>query len=233
MLKTIILGSLSVVIVGCSQNLWVKPGASQQDFGIDKYQCMQQAQQRVSGAYVNAYGGASSNRVITNEGLFNACMNSKGWSLQSSSNIEQSQAQNRQQAESTKYRQEGLTQSRLALCGDSRFEAYFAKTACKISDLSLAQLADGSRVTPAQKKAMDQLSPELNSINRETINLQQSISGKSTGARVSTLQSAFDADEKNRLNLYTGKITWGQYNTTRKEIAKDFATKMNNINQAK
>ena len=113
MKKTLTIAS-ALFLCSCSQPLWVKPGASQQDFGVDKYQCMQQAQQRVSGTYVNAYGGASSNKVITNEGLFDACMNSKGWSLQSSNTLERSAAQQRQQVEQNTYRFEMLTQRRAA-----------------------------------------------------------------------------------------------------------------------
>jgi hypothetical protein len=60
---------------------WNKPGASQQEFSENKYSCMQQSQQRVSGARVNAYGGASASEVVTNQGLFNACMNAQGWYL--------------------------------------------------------------------------------------------------------------------------------------------------------
>jgi hypothetical protein len=35
---------------------------------------MQQSQQRVSTAFVNQYGGAGNNSVITNENLFGACI---------------------------------------------------------------------------------------------------------------------------------------------------------------
>lgn len=227
------LAGITLVLTGCAKPLWIKPGASQEDFGRDKYECMQQAQQRVSGAYVNAYGGASTNKVITNDGLFNACMNSKGWTLQSSSNIEQAQAQNRQRFEATKFRQEDLVQRRAALCDDKRFEAYYTKTSCKSSELSLAQLSDNSKITAAQKRALDQLSPEINGINKETLELQRNSTAKNLSARITTLQNSIDADERNRLNLYTGKITWGQYNNTRKEISKDYASRMGVINQAK
>lgn len=227
------LAGIAFILAGCAKPLWLKPGASQEDFGRDKYECMQHSQQRVSGTYVNAYGGASTNKIITNEGLFNACMNSKGWTLQSTSSIEQAQAQSRQRFEENTFRQEDLVQQRKALCDDKRFEAYFTKTACKTSDLSLAQLSDSSKITTAQKRSLDQLSPEINSINKETLELQRNSSAKNLSARLSTLQNSIDAGEKNRLNLYAGKITWGQYNSTRKEISKELASRMNAINQGK
>ena len=67
-----------VLLVGCARSVWVKPGASQQDFATDKYECLQQSQQ--PHAYVNAYGGASGS--VTNAELFNSCMNARGWYLQ-------------------------------------------------------------------------------------------------------------------------------------------------------
>jgi hypothetical protein len=60
---------------------WYKDGATQQEFASDRYACLQQSQQRVSGAYVNQYGGASQDTVITNDQLFGACMNANGWEL--------------------------------------------------------------------------------------------------------------------------------------------------------
>ena len=235
MLKTIhmkrnLLAASVLFIFGCSQQLWVKPGASQQDFGVDKYQCMQQAQQRVSGTYVNAYGGASTNKVITNEGLFNACMNSKGWSLQSSSSLQQSAAQQRQQAEQNQYQFEMLNQRRTAICQDPSFSAYYSKTPCKASDVSLAQLSDKSKITAAQRNALDLLSPEFSLLRKDVLLAQRNVGGKYNAEKVQALQSAFDAEDMNRLDLYSGKINWGQFNINRKRISKDLSTKMNAIN---
>jgi hypothetical protein len=71
-----------VLLTGCARSVWVKPGASQQDFANDRYTCLQQSQQQRSAAQVNAYGGAASSGSYTNADLFNACMNAAGWYLQ-------------------------------------------------------------------------------------------------------------------------------------------------------
>src|SRR5258706_15331717 len=62
--RLIALGGL--LVSACAPMLWNKPGASQNDFSRDRYTCVQQAQQRVAGAQVNAYGGTASNTVVTN-----------------------------------------------------------------------------------------------------------------------------------------------------------------------
>ena len=64
--------------------LWNKPGATQEEFAQAKYECLQQSQQTQSGAYVNPYGGAATTQVVTNPGLFGACMNAHGFYLQQS-----------------------------------------------------------------------------------------------------------------------------------------------------
>ena len=73
-----------ILLAGCAtppQKAWFKPGATQTEFSNDKYACLQQSQQERSGAYVNAYGGASTSGAVTNWTLYGACMNAHGWYL--------------------------------------------------------------------------------------------------------------------------------------------------------
>lgn len=53
--------------------------ADQQTYVQDRYVCVQQTQQQQSGAYVNQYGGSSQSKVVTNRGVFQACMGAKGY----------------------------------------------------------------------------------------------------------------------------------------------------------
>lgn len=71
-----------VVLGGCARYQWVKNGITQQQANQDHYACLQEAQQRVSNAQVNAYGGSAENVVITNWDLYNACMGARGYSYQ-------------------------------------------------------------------------------------------------------------------------------------------------------
>src|SRR5262249_16712166 len=74
-------------VVAAAEMVWVKPGSSQNDFAQDRYRCLRESQQRVGGAFVNQYGGAASDSVVTNEQLFSACMNSRGWAWQSKAQL--------------------------------------------------------------------------------------------------------------------------------------------------
>lgn len=74
-----------IVLGGCQQPLWNKPGASLADFNTDKFSCMQTSQQQSSSVYVSRYGGVGSSGQTLNQPLYDACMNSKGWTLQTAS----------------------------------------------------------------------------------------------------------------------------------------------------
>jgi hypothetical protein len=68
-----------VVLGGCAQYGWFKDGVSQQEANQDQYDCLREAQQRVSGAQVGPYGGVAQNTVITNRDLYNACVAARGY----------------------------------------------------------------------------------------------------------------------------------------------------------
>jgi hypothetical protein len=56
-----------------------KPGATQEQYMADRYACYQESAQNASGAYVNAYGGASSSGVVHSRGAWLACMGARGY----------------------------------------------------------------------------------------------------------------------------------------------------------
>ena len=78
-LKLLSIGSV-LILVGCGT--WVKPGATQQDFASDRYECMRDSRSQGGYAYVNPYGGYAVNGPQIDGNLFASCMNSKGWYLQ-------------------------------------------------------------------------------------------------------------------------------------------------------
>ena len=68
-----------IVLGGCAQYGWYKDGVSQQEANRDRYECLQEAQQRVSGAQVGPYGGTAASTVVTNQDLYNACAAARGY----------------------------------------------------------------------------------------------------------------------------------------------------------
>lgn len=223
---------LALCLVGCPQ-VWVKPGASQTDFGKDKYDCLQQAQQRVSGAVVNQYGGSASNRVITNDTLFTACMNARGWTLQSQSAVQQNSAKSREAVEASIFKLQQISQAQKDICTDPQFEAYYKKAPCNPSNSSLSQLSDTSKITPTQKKELEALSPRLKQVSLDTSNWQRIYGGPKGNINAQIIDSSFEAEEKNRLSLYSGRISWGVFNTNAKTILEERKARLNQVAQPK
>lgn len=75
---TLVMGAL-VLSAGCVQPVWVKDGATQQQFSADQFDCKQKAYTMVGGYNtVNNFGALA----VHAPGFFNECMQSKGYSLQ-------------------------------------------------------------------------------------------------------------------------------------------------------
>jgi len=80
-----LVGTVAVIalMVGCASPklFWTKPGGNQDAFARDRYDCAREASAPYSSAYVGPYGGSSQQGVRVDHGLFNACMEARGWRL--------------------------------------------------------------------------------------------------------------------------------------------------------
>jgi hypothetical protein len=76
----------AIILSGCATTppptmRYAKLGASQQDFMRDRYECIKQAQQPRTGAFVSGYGGSSVGTIVTSRPIFVSCMSAKGYTL--------------------------------------------------------------------------------------------------------------------------------------------------------
>jgi hypothetical protein len=112
-----------LALAGCAAlNVgWYKPGMSQQEFAQDRYECMASSQMQVSGAAVNGsatpyYGqvnGAASSYTTTNNPLFSACMQARGYVWTNQAAVEKYEAsQNNYQPPPAPYRAPATTPTR-------------------------------------------------------------------------------------------------------------------------
>jgi len=104
-----------------------------------------------------------------------------------------------------------------ALCDIQEFAELLAKTTCDAKDISFDQLVDTTKITTQQKPILvkfrmqaDALYKELQEWRRKNGN----ITDKQIADYVDTQQSVYD---QYNLDLYNGKINWGEYNKARKE----------------
>ena len=117
-----------------------------------------------------------------------------------------------------------------ALCLEPVYAAYFAKTFCTPSELSLAMMSDRTKINSealnAWAQAYDKLAEEFN----EALPLTSAANKQM--AEYNKIV-AFPAAQKNRLELYQGSITWAVYNRKRKEISDGIAAESRRVAQQK
>ena len=206
------------LLSGCANNVWVKPGAGTAEFSQARYTCLQQSQQGASSAYVNRYGGAAASGVVTNDGLFSACMNAAGWSLQDQKAMQPVQQQQQTQFASGKSRLEQISADIKGMCTNPAFQPYYAKSPCSSNDFSLSSMTDKSKITSTEKVAIEAAASAYDKLNTEANDILRQ-GGAADKVYVQYMeQTVIPASAKNRLDVYEGKITWGDYNKRRKEI---------------
>lgn len=68
-----------VLLAGCGSE-WVKPGASQQQFGEDRSACIDAAQRPSGPVFINPLTGLLGHGSYTDSRRYDACMVEHGWS---------------------------------------------------------------------------------------------------------------------------------------------------------
>lgn len=220
------------LLVGCAQT-WYKPTAKAGDFERDRYDCLQQSQQQVGVAQVNQFGGAAVNKPVTNDGLFASCMNSRGWSLQNTKALEgqlqQQQASNMVVQSQLQSESERITQQANAICANPDYKPYYSKSACQAADISFEQLADQNKITPAQKAVLLKQRAAIADIQKARTELNRRAGGRAAKIADAGNTYLIPQNDQNNLDLYNGKITWGEYNKNRKDIYLKFQERIKSI----
>lgn len=78
-IRLFVLGCGLVLLAGCG-SAWVKPGASQQQFGEDRSECLKEAERPGGSVFINPFTGVFGQEGHTDSRLYNACMRELGWS---------------------------------------------------------------------------------------------------------------------------------------------------------
>lgn len=217
---------LVLFLAACAPQTWIKPGATQNEFSQDKYDCMQQAQQRVSGVLVNAYGGAATNQVITNGNLFSSCMNAKGWYL---NNNQQSSQPPQPQPNPLKVASDSVLSDIKAMCAREDLKPYFNKSSCNALEISLEQMSDKSKISADEKVALSKLQAANQPIVKKIVDAFRQYGGAKGADAAMLREKTQQLLEKNQFELYDGKINWGEYNRRRHELGVQIRDELNQI----
>lgn len=104
-------------------------------------------------------------------------------------------------------------------CADSEYAAYYEKSPCLAAKVTTEQLDDLTKITPVQKAVLSKVRQSISGSFQERIRIFRDYGGdkdiKFAEYQESYIKPRLD---KNDLNLYDGKITWGQYNKERNAL---------------
>jgi hypothetical protein len=102
-----------------------------------------------------------------------------------------------------------------AICAMPELAPLFAKTACAPQDISFEQIADSTKVNEEQKIVLMKWIAQTDAVVKQTTELFRS-GDDGTKRWADYLESIQPENDKLKLNLYNGKITWGEFNQQRK-----------------
>ncbi len=219
-----LLSILMLSLVGCAPMVWNKPGSSSADYELDRFDCTQKAQKRYLEAEIRYYGGGrASNDFINENGLFTECMNAKGWFLGPQQVVIQTAAG--REVQKDQFTPTALSDTfkvimakQDAMCARPEFAPVFNRSSCHLGDLTIAQLADTTKIATADKKVFSQIRKESQDMGREAAAAYRAFGGERGRKIASAIDRAELLAEKNAIDLYAGNIGWGEFSQRRRDV---------------
>jgi hypothetical protein len=143
-------------------------------------------------------------------------MNARGWYLQDKKQME---AIN----QATKDGWMALADESYQLCAREDLQAHYRKSPCKPEDATLEQLADKSRISPSEKEALSKARSEGTAMTKRMSDYLRQHS-QQNGTALALIRERYAAEQdKISLEFYEGRITRGEYNKKRRDIAQQSA----------
>jgi hypothetical protein len=222
-----------LVLSGCAPKVWYKPHATVADLDRDEYDCLQQAQRKSGEPAVHQHGGFAKERAITNWDVYQSCMTAKGWSLHDRDALQALFAQSGadfQQAQSVlPVALKTFGDKERALCSQPEYGALFAKTPCRTRDITFQQLADGSSITQEQRPLLIRFRTEKEALYKGLANELRARGTDIDKQYADYIGSLQDNVTNVYLDVLNGKITWGEFNQRRKELAAKLEVGRDNL----
>lgn len=116
-----------------------------------------------------------------------------------------------------------------AICDKPEYVPLLLKTPCLSKDISLAHLADSTKITQEQKDLLLKYRTEVDAYNRERNEFVRNDGFGLDRQWADYLDSIQPEIDKYNLDLYKGNITWGDYNQLRKNLTVKIVAKQKEI----
>jgi hypothetical protein len=124
------------------------------------------------------------------------------------------------------------TKENSTFCKNAEYAIIHAKTACWVDKITFVQIADKSKITDKQKKILPKYIATATSFNKEFSKIFRTYGGAAGGKFADLREKMMDTQfEKNYLDLYSGEISWGEFNQRMKDALRSFRVEANKLRQ--
>lgn len=231
------ISSLLFLLIGCTpppKMLFDKPGLTIEEFNRDKYECVQQSRVEWSGGGSGGLGvvmifSAKSQADKQATEFFKMCMEARGYTAREVDNEEFE----RQQNSPIKTPLNEIVKDLNKLCNREDYKLIFVKSACKPNDITFEQLTDKTMISEVDKTVFSKYRSELQDLNNRLQEAIRTYGGPKETEEGLVLDRTHLQIDKSALDLFAGKITWGEYNKYRKEIYRTEMEELNRISNKK
>jgi hypothetical protein len=106
-----------------------------------------------------------------------------------------------------------------ALCRKPEYYLYYSWAPCQIREVTPEQLADRARVTAAEKPVIIKLKAEFTDMNARLVAAHRQYNEKYGEALATNIEQTIASAELVRREYLDGRLTRGEYNKRRRDIA--------------
>lgn len=222
---TLLIAGIVALISGCATqpSYTLVKNVSQQEVVQDNAACQNQAQliQVSDWAYKGTFMEGANIQMKQNA-AFENCLISKGYVRKSADSLSQDSSY----AQQVKTVEASIN----SLCDEQAYKALYDKTSCGNREMTMQMLADKSKITKDQKKAMVSFIAANEELSTKKNDLVQSYGSAKEKAYMSFYYSSVRPVAMiNRSELLEGNITWGQFNKEKLRIKGINETKYQEI----
>lgn len=112
-----------------------------------------------------------------------------------------------------------------AVCALEELKEYYSKTGCLSNEITLKQMTDETKVTAEQKPVILKTREMIDVLNKELDTVLNSIGpDKQREARIRN--EFYSVSDNIHLDLYSEKISWGEFNRRRKDMVKQIEERL-------
>jgi hypothetical protein len=117
----------------------------------------------------------------------------------------------------------------LEACKREEYKPLYLKSACKVAEITLVQLADTSKISATEKSLFPKFRSESHARMGKAAAAYRSYGGVQGVEGALVLERTESLLEKNAQDLYEGTIAWGDYSKRRKEVQQLYLDEFDKI----